>query len=250
MNAQAKIKETGGCMTMTTKITSKTLSGDAHREFDLGGFTRHLAHEIANPLNAIMMNAEMAKALIGRGEKVRAEEALERLLDDCTRCAKLMRGMQHFGAGMAAQEASPVSLRELIEGATSSIVFEYEGALPSFVVDATDTPITLDRAAVERSLIALLRNAAEAGATEVSIHGRKEKNDFIIELCDNGNGLDEKGIERISTSFHSSKRAAGALGLGVAMARELVRKQNGSLSIRANSPKGLIVCLTFHAPRG
>ena len=237
MNAQVKITETGGCMTTTTKTTSKTPSGYTQREFDLGGFVRHLAHEIANPLNAIMMNA-------------RADEALERLLDDCTRCAKLMRGMQHFGAGMATQEPSQVSLRELIEGATSGIVFEYAGALPTLSVEATDMTVTLDRAAVERALIALIRNAAEAEATEVHIDGRKEKNDFVIELSDNGSGLDEKGIERISTSFHSSKRATGALGIGIAMARELVRKQNGSLSIRANSPKGLIVCLRFQVPRG
>ncbi len=180
MNAQARKKGNGDCMTTKTTSTIQSEPDQTPREFDLGGFVRHLAHEIANPLNAIMMNAEMAKSLVGRGEKVRADEALERLLDDCARCAKLMRGMQHFGAGMASQDASAVSLRELIDGATSSIVFEYEGSLPKFAVAATEASVTLDRAAVERALVALIRNAAEAGATEIRIDGRKQKDDVVI----------------------------------------------------------------------
>lgn len=240
------VHHSGGARTMSTKPLQSVVESS---EFDLGGFVRHLAHEIANPLNAIMMNAEMAKSLVERGDLNRAGEALARLVNDCARCAKLMRGMQNFGAGVDTREHADISTHELIEGATSSIVFEYSGPLPAFTVDATLLRITGDRAALERAVVALLRNAAEAGASDVHLSAREDGDDVVIDVRDNGSGLDAKGIERVSTSFYSSKRAAGGLGLGLTLARELVRKHGGSVSIRANSPAGLHVELRLPGAR-
>lgn len=240
------IQQTGGSRIMPTQsIPSR---GESN-EFDLGGFVRHVAHEIANPLNAIMMNAEMAKSLVDRGDIPRASEALTRLVNDCARCAKLMRGMQNFGAGIDTREHSEMSVQELIEGSTSNIVFEYSGALPAFTVEAPSLHLTGDRAALERALVALLRNAAEAGASDVHISARDDGGDAVIDVRDNGTGLDEKGIQRVSTSFHSTKRAAGGLGLGLTLTRELVRKHGGSVTIRANSPNGLHVELRLPGAR-
>ena len=240
------IQQTGGIRTMPTKSMHSVIE---RSEFDLGGFVRHVAHEIANPLNAIMMNAEMAKSLVDRGDIARASEALARLVNDCARCGKLMRNMQNFGAGIDTRDHSEMSAQELIEGATSNIVFEYTGSLPAFTVDAAILNIAGDRAALERALVALLRNAAEAGASDVHVTAREDGDDVIIDVRDNGAGLDAKGIERVSTSFYSTKRAAGGMGLGLTLARELVRKHGGSLCIRANSPAGLHVELRLPGAR-
>src|SRR6201996_2223307 len=141
------IQLTGGIRNMPTKTLQSVVE---RSEFDLGGFVRHVAHEIANPLNAIMMNAEMAKSLVDRGDIARASEALSRLVNDCARCGKLMRGMQNFGAGVDTREHSEMSAQELIEGSTSNIVFKYTGSLPTFTVEAAPVQIAGDRAALER----------------------------------------------------------------------------------------------------
>jgi len=240
------IQQSGGKGTMPTKHVQPMLE---RSEFDLGGFVRHIAHEIANPLNAIMMNAEMAKSLVDRGDIARASEALARLVNDCTRCGKMMRGMQNFGAGVDMREHSEMSAQELIEGSTSNIVFEYSGALPAFTIEAMPLQLFGDRAALERALVALLRNAAEAGASDVRIAAREEGDDVIIDVRDNGAGLEPKVLERVSSSFYSTKRAAGDLGLGLTLARELVRKHGGAVEIRANSPTGLHVELRLPGAR-
>ena len=213
---------------------------------DLGGLVRHLAHEIANPLNAVMMNAEMARSLVDRGDAARASTVLERLLSDCARCGKLMRNMQNFGGSLCEHEAVSVNVKELVEGATSAITFEYEGELPVFNVEANEFVVNVDRPALERALIGLLRNAAEAGATAVSIVASRNNDDVHIDIRDNGNGLDEKGIERLS-GFYSTKRADGGMGLGIALAREVVRKNGGAMSVRGNSPNGLLIAIVLPA---
>lgn len=235
---------------MTTQVkateTKQAATEFGERELDLGGLVRHLAHEIANPLNAVMMNAEMARSLVDRGDTARASEILERLLGDCARCGKLMRNMQNFGGSLCEHEPVILSVAELVDGATSTIVFEYEGSLPALNVDAKGFTVNVDRAAMERALIALLRNAGEAGATEISIVASKNKNKICIDIRDDGVGLDEKGMQKLS-GFYSTKRAAGGMGLGIAMAREIVRKNGGVLNVRANSPKGLHVSIGLPA---
>jgi two-component system, NtrC family, C4-dicarboxylate transport sensor histidine kinase DctB len=235
-------------MMIQTKTIQTKQNGNefCEQQLDVGGLVRHLAHEIANPLNAVMMNAEMARSLIDRGDTARASEILERLLGDCARCGKLMRDMQNFGGSLCEHEPISLSVSELVDGATSTIVFEYEGTLPIFNVDAKGFTLNVDRAAMERALIALLRNAGEAGATEVSIVASKNKNKICIDIRDDGVGLDEKGLQKLS-GFYSTKRAAGGMGLGIALAREIVRKNGGTLSVRANSPKGLHVSIGLPA---
>ena len=207
---------------------------------------RHLAHEIANPLNAVMMNAEMARSLIDRGEPARASDVLERLLSDCARCGRLMRGMQNFGGSLCEHDAVSVDVKELVEGATSTITFEYEGELPVFSVQASGLVVNVDRPALERALIGLLRNAAEAGATAVSVVASRNNDEIHIEIRDDGCGLDEKSMAKLS-AFHSTKRATGGLGLGIALAREVMRKNGGTLSIQASSPNGLLVAIVLPA---
>jgi C4-dicarboxylate-specific signal transduction histidine kinase len=213
---------------------------------DLGGLVRHLAHEIANPLNAVMMNAEMARSLVDHGDAARASTVLERLLSDCARCGKLMRSMQNFGGSLCEHEAVSVSVKELVEGATSAITFEYEGELPAFNVEANELVVKVDRRALEHALVGLLRNAAEAGATVVSIVAGRNSDDVRIDIRDNGNGLDEKGIEKLA-GFYSTKRADGGMGLGIALAREVVRKNGGAMNVRGNSPNGLLIEIVLPA---
>ncbi len=207
---------------------------------------RHLAHEIANPLNAVMMNAEMARSLVDRGESTRASDVLERLLSDCARCGRLMRSMQNFGGSLCEHEAVSVDVKELVDGATSTLTFEYDGELPMFNVEANGFVVNVDRPALERAIIGLLRNAAEAGAKTVSIVATATQDGVRIDIGDNGSGLDEKSIEKLS-AFHSTKRATGGMGLGIALAREVTRKNGGRLSIGANSPSGLLVVIVLPA---
>ncbi len=203
----------GVVRTMPTKIHA--IAKARASEFDLGGFVRHVAHEIANPLNAIMMNAEMAKSLVDRGEIPRAAEALTRLRQrlralrktdarhaELRRRRRNARACGHVGAGTHRRIDLEYRLR--IQRRACRRLRSMRRSLH----------LTGDRAALERAVVALLRNAAEAGASDVHISARDDAGDAVIDVRDNGTGLDAKGIERVSTSFHSTKRAAGGLGLG------------------------------------
>ncbi len=98
-------------------VRAKPAASNDDAVLDLGAFVRDLAHDIANPLNAISMNAELARLLLDRDQTARAREAIGRLLEDCARCGRFIQGIQRFGSGLHAHAHEAISARTLVSSA-------------------------------------------------------------------------------------------------------------------------------------
>ena len=207
--------------------------------FDLAIFMRSLAHEIANPLNAITMNTELMRLFLDRGDPARAREVLDRLLADCARCGRMVRELQKFGSGLREQAHVGVPVRSLLEGATSALAMEYAGTLPAFHIESIHAELSVDRVALERALSALLRNAAEAGASNVTLIAHRDSESIVIDVRDDGAGPTPEDLARAGEAFYTTRRGSGGVGLGLTLARELLRWHGGTLALFANTPRGM-----------
>jgi signal transduction histidine kinase len=205
---------------------------------DLGAFVRGAAHDIANPLNAISLNAELAKLLLERDQPERARAVLERLLADCARCGRMVQGMQRFGSGLHAYRREAISARALIDAAVAVAAQERSGALPALRIDGVDAQISVDRPALERAIAGLLHNAAEAGATAIEIRIRPDGDAVAIDIRDNGGGIPVELRARVAEPFFTTRRAEGSSGLGLTLVHELLRSHGGALVIAENAGGG------------
>lgn len=199
--------------------------------FDLSAFVRGLTHEVANPLNAIAMNCELLRMIAARGEVERMREAVDRILAACSRSGGLMRALQRFGSALRRQPAASVGVRELIDGSVRGLTAEYSGRLPQIEVSGDDAGVNVDRAALERALTALLRNATEAGADRVDINTARADGQVLIDLRDNGEGFAREDRDKLDAPFYSTHRTPANMGLGLTLAREVLRVNEGSLRI-------------------
>jgi hypothetical protein len=172
--------------------------------FDLAAFTSGLAHELANPLNALAMNAEVARLLIERNESERAKERLAALVADCARCGRLLQSIRRFGAGMAPGAAEPATVADLV--AASCDQLRREGPVPAVEVHGGETELTVDRAAMSRALAELLRNAVEAGARNVRIVAGRDGGGCFVDLIDDGAGIPAPLRRRVMEPFFSTTK--------------------------------------------
>ncbi|MCA0199707.1 MAG: HAMP domain-containing histidine kinase [Proteobacteria bacterium] len=83
----------------------------------------------------------------------------------------------------------------------------------------------------------LVRNAAQAGATVVTLESDREADQAVIRVADNGPGLPKRTLENLFVPFAGSTRTGGA-GLGLPIARELIRVQGGDLELASTSSAG------------
>ena len=111
-----------------------------------------------------------------------------------------------------------------------------------------------DQRQVEQVLINLGRNAIEALADtpgpRILLRGsRNEQGRVVIQVADNGPGIDPAHLDNIFVPFFTTKR--GGTGVGLSISRQLVQANKGFISVRAGEPGGtvFVVSLPAHAPQ-
>jgi signal transduction histidine kinase len=99
-----------------------------------------------------------------------------------------------------------------------------------------DLQAAIDPDLLQRALENLVRNAAEAGATEVRIVWRADLAPAIA-VVDNGPGLSRRALENLFMPFAGSARSGGS-GLGLPIARESLRAQGGEVQLAQTGEQG------------
>jgi signal transduction histidine kinase len=95
----------------------------------------------------------------------------------------------------------------------------------------------------------LFDNAKAAGASEVSLIGKRTARSLELTVIDNGKGIVPPDRVRIFEPFFTSKRAQGGTGLGLPIARALVKGHGGQLEL-ADAPRGAEFRLVLGISRG
>ncbi|MGH6990214.1 MAG: sensor histidine kinase [Stellaceae bacterium] len=124
---------------------------------------------------------------------------------------------------------------------------EQPGDVPRFIGDIPrGLKVRGDRDQLFRVLLNLARNAVESGATRVVFSAHRDDDTAVIEIADNGPGLPPKARENLFRPFAGSARAGG-MGLGLAIAREIMRAHGGDIALVNSDAEGTLFRLTLPA---
>lgn len=199
------------------------------------------AHELGTPLATLSValgdwrREAHDPALAAEVAEMEAEVA---------RCKEILAGIL-FAAGEVTGEApARTTLRRFVGG----IVERWGRPELVTLVDglATDPPIVADRA-LAQTLINLLDNAIEAGASGVTlllelVRDTAGEADILITARDDGRGFPPAFLETIGRPYQSSKERRGA-GLGLFLAANVLRTLGGALEARNDPHGGAVVTL-------
>lgn len=199
-------------------------------------FIAILAHELRNPLAPIVTSLELLKLEPQTPEAMEtlrnAEEHTEmirRLLDDLLDTARLSQ--QKFKL-----QKESVSLKSLIEQSVSSVDEFLKSKNHRLEVTHADQEIMLyvDPVRIKQIIINLLNNASKytKPGGEIWLTARAEKGKVIIQIADNGIGIERDQLESIFEPFKqvnaSSKHTTG-LGIGLFLTKRLAEMHDGSI---------------------
>ena len=111
-----------------------------------------------------------------------------------------------------------------------------------------DLKIRIDRHMIEQVLINLIKNATQAfdEQTDRTIEIKAfldEKERPIITIKDNGNGIDDEALEKIFIPFFTTKKNGS--GIGLSLSRQIMRKHQGTLSVKSKMDEGTEFFLRF-----
>lgn len=110
-----------------------------------------------------------------------------------------------------------------------------------------DLKIDADHEMIERVLINLIMNAIDAVRKitnpEIIIHVGSRNHQTIIEVKDNGKGIEKENIDKIFVPFFTTKKQGS--GIGLSLARQIMRLHKGSISVRSEPGKFTVFTLRF-----
>jgi two-component system sensor histidine kinase PilS (NtrC family) len=207
----------------------------------VGGVAAHLAHEIRNPLGAITTAARLL------ADDTTAEEDRKNLTQIIrTESNRLNRTLTETLEGL--REGPPAPAQVVLEDAVSDFVnilrLSPEKG-PHHTIELSIEPGThvagMSVEEVKQVLWNLAKNALEAmpGGGQLSLAVRDAGESSVIELTDEGSGLDPRRLTDLFEPLQTTKTLG--TGLGLAIAHRMIRRRGGDLSIHSRPGAGTTV---------
>jgi len=215
-----------------------------------GELTAAIAHEINQPLTAILGNAEAAEMMIEAG-RLSNEELLQILRDirrDDLRASEVIQRLRTLLAGREG-ERRRFSLNDCVADTTTLLRAEAQrrGVALEHVLDARRPEVLGDAVQIQQVIINLCLNAFDASDAlpperrRVRLETSDTTQGVQLSVSDSGTGIPAADLPRVFDSFYSTKR--GGMGLGLAIARSIVEAHGGTIRVapRDNGAEFLVV---------
>jgi PAS domain S-box-containing protein len=223
----------------------------------LGELTASIAHEINQPIAAVVTNAAAGLGWL-KGEPPNLDEVratLGYIAKDAQRAGDVMHRiralarkaplrMARFDLNEAVLDVIGLTRNELARHGVS-LQTEFATGLPL---------IEGDRIQLQQVILNLILNAVEAmsgldnGTREARISTKREaSNAMLVTVRDFGPGLDPQSVDRLFKAFYTTK--PDGLGMGLAICRSIIQAHGGRLWATANEPRGAVFQFTLPLER-
>ena len=216
----------------------------------LGQLSASIAHEVNQPLGAIVTNAQACLRWLDR-ETPDLEEArhtVERISQDGARAAEVIRRIRALSHKTDIDKV-PLDINSVVNEVSALVQRElFRNRVPLRMELAPALPMVLaDRVQLQQVIINLVMNGIEAmhlvadRPRELVIGSHKDDAHHVrVTVKDCGVGISDDNADRVFTPFFTTK--SGGMGMGLAICRSIIEAHGGRLWATANRPQGA----TFH----
>ncbi|MDS4031905.1 MAG: PAS domain S-box protein [Candidatus Contendobacter sp.] len=259
---------------VTARVRIESMMVQTEKMLSVGGLAAGMAHEINNPLGAILQgsqnilrrvapdmpqNRAVADAIgidLDQVHRYLEQRQIPRFLEGIreagARAAKIVADMLSFSRHSEPHFAM-VNLEEMLETVLRLAASDYDLKkkydFKRIAIERDYDPalrfVSCDKTEIEQVILNLLKNAAQAMAEEstptpvITLRTRREAEHALVEVVDNGPGMDEKTLKRIFEPFFTTKEVGAGTGLGLSVSYFIITEQhNGRLSVMSKPGQG------------
>jgi PAS domain S-box-containing protein len=217
----------------------------------LGELTASIAHEINQPLGAVVNSASACLRWLDAHKVEEARRSAARVIAEGHRASEIISRIRTL-VKKAPPRKDWLNVNEAIQEVLALAHSEVQrnGIVLGLHLAEAVPLILADRIQVQQVLLNLLMNAIEAmsdrgeGPRELVIRSDPEGSQgVLVAVQDSGPGLDPQSVDRLFDAFYTTK--SHGLGMGLAISRSIIEAHGGRLWATANVPRGVVFQFTL-----
>ena len=216
----------------------------------VGTLAGGVAHEINNPLGAILAFTQLARQDVETGSMV--AELLDEVESAAQRCKKIVASLLDFSRPSRG-DRRPVSLRLVVDQSLFLCRTQFK-TRP--VVIETDIPddlpaVTGDRNQLEQVVMNLITNAYQAmpGKGEIRITARAIAGESVtLTVADTGTGIEDRYLASVFEPFFTTKPEGQGTGLGLSITYSIIADHGGRIDVDSEVGRGTTFVITLPWP--
>jgi signal transduction histidine kinase len=220
----------------------------ADRMASVGTLTAGVAHELNNPLMYVLSNLHLTREELEganhAGWMDRARQQLDEAIEGAMRMQHIVRDLKTFSRTDDEQRDN-VDLQGVLESSINMCWNEIRHRA-TLIREFTDTPLVdANESRLGQVFLNLLINATQAmpdrsaSTNRITVRTRTDDEGWaVVEVCDNGSGIEEARLGRVFEPFFTTKPVAEGTGLGLAICRNIVLDSGGSIDVESQPDAG------------
>ena len=219
--------------------------------------TRVLRHEIMNSMTPIVSLVGTMRLIVNEDieKSTTDQEAVNDLKEALQTLEKRSKGMMQFVNAYRDFTTLPkpvfsnVNVGELLHEVIQLLQTDLVslGVLWELSIKPETLTTKVDSGQIQQVLINLIKNASEAFSTQtsrlISLTAYQNDNLTIIEVADNGDGIEPEAIDNIFIPFYTTKKTGS--GIGLSLSRQILQQHGGQLNVVSKVGKGTVFTMVI-----
>jgi len=248
----------------------------ANKMTSLGTLASGITHEINNPVNYIQGNSQMLIDIWSEAEKVvsgftgkadnltfgglsveEISDVVPKMLkgnfEGCLRISNIIKGLKNYSRSEEIEDFKEFDVNKAIEFSYSILNNQIKKYTDNFnltlaqsLPSAWGNPGQIEQVMINIIQNALLALPEPSSGIFVSSLYEKKSNELKIIIRDEGTGIDEKILNKITDPFFTTRRDEGGTGLGLYISYSIINQHHGKIDI--NSVKDIGTTITISIP--
>lgn len=221
----------------------------------LGELAASIAHEVNQPLTAVVTNANACLRWLDRAAPNldEARQAVQRIVRDGNRGSELIGRIRALLKKEPPQK-TPVNVNELVREIARLAQIESQGVALRLELADELPRVFADRVQLQQVLLNLMMNALDAMKTisdrprVLRIETEAQHDGMLVAVQDSGIGFPPENMEQLFETFFTTK--PGGIGMGLSISRSIVESHGGRLWAESNHGPGATFRFTLPAKKG
>lgn len=213
---------------------------------ELGQVSAGIAHELNQPLTAMMNYSNVARRLIETKDAAnmeKASEAIAKATDQAQRAGVIIRRMRSFIEKRETNRAVE-DINSIVDDAIALALIgaNADGITADLRLEADLPSVYVDRLQIQQVLVNLIRNAVDAMAETsqrvLTLSTARNADGVEVTVSDTGPGLSKEVADRIFMPFFTTK--PGGMGIGLVISQSIIEAHGGQIAVETKPGQGAV----------